>query len=111
MMMNNNMMNMMMSNNIMNNNVEMMNNKMNMNYITNDNIAPMINNMKMNNQLSNIEVIFRKANKVTSINCKLSEKISEIIQKYREKSSDYETNVKFIFNARELKNQSLTVNE
>ena len=36
------------------------------------------------------------------IKCKTDEKVSEIIEKYRTKSGDYDLTKKFIFNAREL---------
>ena len=106
-MMNNNMMNNYMTNNNMNN---MMNNMMNLN----DMMSPMINMEMMNeNELpsikDNINVIFRK-DKPIMINCKLSEKVSEVIKKYRAKSLDNEKNIRFIFNAKEL-NQSLSVDE
>ena len=103
----NNMMNNYMTNNNMNN---MMNNMMNLN----DMMSPMINMEMMNeNELpsikDNINVIFRK-DKPIMINCKLSEKVSEVIKKYRAKSLDNEKNIRFIFNAKEL-NQSLSVDE
>ena len=100
-MMNNNMIN----NNIINNN--MMNNNMNNMMNLNNMMSPMINMEIMNeNELpsikDNINVIFKKDGPIM-INCKLNEKISEIIKRYREKSSDNEKNIKFIFNAKELK--------
>ena len=102
-----NMMNNYMTNNNMNN---MMNNMMNLN----DMMSPMINMEMMNeNELpsikDNINVIFRKDVPIM-INCKLSEKVSEVIKKYRAKSLDNEKNIRFIFNAKEL-NQSLSVDE
>ena len=106
---NNNMNNMMSS--MMNNNMNnMMNNMMNLN----DMMSPMINMEIINeNELpsikDNINVIFRK-DKPIMINCKLSEKVSEVIKKYRAKSLDNEKNIRFIFNAKEL-NQSLSVDE
>ena len=119
--MNNNMMN---SNNMMNNNINnMMNNFNNMNNLINNNINninPMMSNINMNmNQYQNIpkiiNVFFREtgndSNKIPiMINVKENEKIQDIIQKYREKSSNYDINLKFIFNAKEL-NLSLTVAE
>ena len=119
--MNNNMMN---SNNMMNNNINnMMNNFNNMNNLINNNINninPMMSNINMNmNQYQNIpkiiNVFFREtgndSNKIPiMINVKEDEKIQDIIQKYREKSSNYDINLKFIFNAKEL-NLSLTVAE
>jgi len=104
-MMNNNMMNNnMMNNNMMNNNMNnMMNNMMNLNNM----MSPMINMEIMNeNELpsikDNINVIFKK-DKPIMINCKLNEKVSEVIKKYRAKSLDNEKNIRFIFNAKELK--------
>ena len=112
-MMNNNMMeNNMMNNNMMNN--YMANNNMNNMMNLNNMMSPMINMEMMNeNELpsikDNINVIFRK-DKPIMINCKLSEKVSEVIKKYRAKSLDNEKNIRFIFNAKEL-NQSLSVDE
>ena len=40
-----------------------------------------------------------------------NEKISDTILKYREKSFNYDGNLKFIFNAKNLNNSSLTVKE
>ena len=119
--MNNNIMN---SNNMMNNNINnMMNNFNNMNNLINNNINninPMMGNKNMDmNQYQNIHkiinVFFREtgndSNKIPiMINVKENEKILDIIQKYREKSSNYDINLKFIFNAKEL-NLSLTVAE
>ena len=132
-MINNNMMGigMMSSNNMMNNDINnMMNNFNNMNNLINNNINninPMMCNLNMNmNQYINIPkfitVIFREAgemgdnysNKIpTMIKVKEDEKISDIIQKYREKSSNYDINLKFIFNSKDLNhlNHSLTVAE
>ena len=44
------------------------------------------------------------------MNVQENEKISDIIQKYRQKSSNYDINIKFIWNAKDL-NHSLTVAE
>ena len=120
--MNNNMMENDMNNYMMNSN-NMMNNFNNMNNLINNNINninPMMSNINMNmNQYQNIpkiiNVFFREtgndSNKIPiMINVKEDEKIQDIIQKYREKSSNYDINLKFIFNAKEL-NLSLTVAE
>jgi len=119
---NNNIMNNMMnSNNMMNNNINnMMNNLNNMNNLINNNINPMMGNINMNmNQYPNIPksftVIFRHTGNDTNklpimVNVKENEKISDIIQKYRQKSSNYDINLKFIWNAKNL-NHSLTVAE
>ena len=83
---------------------------------------PMINNMNIDinteKQFSNISetftVIFednyRGEKRSFSILTKSDEKISEIIKKYRQKSSNYSKNIDFIFNANYL-NPSLTVSE
>ena len=127
-MINNNMMGigMMSSNNMMNNDINnMMNNFNNMNNLINNNINninPMMSNINMNmNQYQNIpkiNVFFREtgndSNKIPiMINVKEDEKIQDIIQKYREKSSNYDINLKFIFNSKDLNhlNHSLTVAE
>ena len=123
MMNSNNMMNNnnMMGNNMMNNNINnMMNNLNNMNNLINNNINPMMGNINMNmNQYPNIPksfaVIFRHTGNDTNkfpitVNVKENEKISDIIQKYRQKSSNYDINLKFIWNAKNL-NHSLTVAE
>ena len=61
------------------------------------------------NQISNeITVFFRKSGSTgqpsppIEIKCQTNEKVSEIIEKYRIKSGDYDLTKKFIFNAREL---------
>ena len=105
----------------MNNNINnMMNNLNNMNNLINNNINPMMGNINMNmNQYPNIPksfaVIFRHTGNDTNkfpitVNVKENEKISDIIQKYRQKSSNYDINLKFIWNAKNL-NHSLTVAE
>ena len=117
--MNNNMMG---SNNMMNNNINnMMNNFNNMNNLINNNINPMMRNtnIKINQYLNNpvsFTVYFRESGNAIKnknpimVNVKEDEKISDIIQKYREKSSNYDDNLKFIFNAKGLHN-SLTAAE
>ena len=123
------------NNNMINNNMmgigmmssnNMMNNFNNMNNLINNinNINPIMGNLNMNmNQYINIPkfitVIFREAGEIGDnysnkipimMDVKEDEKISDIIQKYREKSSNYDINLKFIFNAKDL-NHSLTVAE
>ena len=112
------------ANNNMNNNVMgngMMNNFNNMNNLINNNINPMMRNtnIKIDQYLNNpvsFNVIFRESSIVLKnknpimVKVKEDEKISDIIQKYREKSSNYDDNLKFIFNAKNLHN-SLTAAE
>ena len=117
MMINNMMNNNMMSNNIMNNNMmnnNMMNNNLMKNNLMNDNMINNMNNsMDMNpipDKLNYITVIFRKEDNPIAIQCKFEDKISHIIDKYREKANDYNNKVNFIFNAKNL-NKNLTVVE
>ena len=62
------------------------------------------------------EVIFResgsniKDKNITVIKVREDEKVSDIIQKYKEKNSDFDENLKFIFNAKSL-NTFLTATE
>ena len=116
--MNNNMM----GNGMMNNNINnMMNNFNNMNNLINNNINPMMRNtnIKIDQYLNNpvsFNVYFRESGNAIKnknpimVNVKEDEKISDIIQKYRVKSSNYDDNLKFIFNAKDLIT-SLTVAE
>ena len=116
---NNNMNNNMMGNGMMNNN--MMNNFNNMNNLINNNINPMMRNtnIKIDQYLNNpvsFTVYFRESGNAIKnknpimVNVNEDEKISDIIQKYREKSSNYDDNLKFIFKAKGLSN-SLTAAE
>ena len=96
--------------NIMNQELNQMN-FMNMN---NQNLN-MINNM--NNPINNIKekkitLIFQKSGylKKTFVNCYLNDKISNIIEKYRELSDDQDKELKFLFNARTI-NPLETVSE
>ena len=57
-----------------------------------------------------ISVIFNKNGDKTTISCKLNEKISDIIKKYKKATSDNSQNLKFIFNAKKL-NENFTVSE
>ena len=117
--MNNNMMG---SNNMMNNNINnMMNNFNNMNNLINNNINPMMRNTNIktdqhsNNPASSTAHLRESGNAIKNknpimVNVKENEKISDIIQKYRVKSSNYYYNLKFIFNAKGSHN-SLTAAE
>ena len=102
-------------------NNKIMNNPM-MNPMENQMMNQMINNMNIDinteKQFSNISETFtvffednyRGGKKSFFILTKSDEKISEIIKKYRQKSSNYNKNIDFIFNAKHL-NPSLTVSE
>ena len=105
-------------------NNKIMNNPM-MNPMENQMMNQMINNMNIDinteKQFSNISEIFtvffednysniNGEKKSFSILTKSDEKISEIIKKYRQKSSNYSKNIDFIFNAKHL-NPSLTASE
>ena len=117
----------------MNNNMLLFNNiNKNMMNINNMNISmnskinnDMINNdfkMNMNNLMYNnsnkifdtnneeFNVIFRKEGVITRFKCKSDEKVSNIIDRYREKSLDDDNKIKFFFNAKEL-NKNLTLSE
>ena len=123
---NNNMMgNNMMSNNIMGNNNMMGNNMMNNINMMGNNMMNNMNNMNMMNMglmpiipeiPKSFNIIFRrtghdkKSGKPLLVKVNEDEKVSEIIQRYREKYSDFEQNLKFIFNAKEL-NTFLSVTE
>ena len=61
------------------------------------------------NSSKNFDVIFRYNNGAPiSVNCQRDEKVSDLIERYRAQTSNYETDLKFIFNYEKL-NQSLTV--
>ena len=102
-------------------NNKIMNNPM-MNPMENQMMNQMINNMNIDinteKQFSNISETFtvffednyRGEKRSFSILTKSDEKISEIIKKYRQKSSNYNKNIDFIFNAKHL-NPSLTASE
>jgi hypothetical protein len=47
---------------------------------------------------------------VKSIKCEDSNLLSNVIKKYRQEANDYDEDIKFIFNAREI-NPNLTVGE
>lgn len=57
-----------------------------------------------------ISVIINKNGNKTTISCKLSEKISDIIEKYKKATSDESSNLEFIFDAKKL-NENFTVSE
>ena len=108
---NNNMMGNMMSNNIMGNNNMMGNNMMNNMNMMNMGLMPIIPEIP-----KSFNIIFRRSDlekerrKPLLVKVNEDEKVSEIIQRYREKYSDFEQNLKFIFNAKEL-NTFLSVAE
>ena len=107
---NNNMMgNNMMSNNIMgNNNMIGNNNMMNNMNMMNMGLMPIIPEIP-----KSFNIIFRRdkeTGKPLLVKVNEDEKVSEIIQRYREKYRDFEQNLKFIFNAKEL-NTFLSVAE
>ena len=97
-------------------------NNTNFNLIRNDTNTNMNMNIEpSNNNPQSFNVNFRDSgvdikdknnhNKaVICVEVKENEKISDIIQKYRQKSSNFENNLKFVFNAKEL-NPSLTAKE
>ena len=104
-----------------NNKNNMMNYLLNNNIINNDLHNQIIGNINMNiKQLSNnsdtFTVIFKETghgfkNKgKIPVSVKKDEKISDIIQKYREKNNNFDESLIFIFNAEKL-NPSLTVGE
>ena len=76
--------------------------------------------MQMNQQMNdfqkqeeisnNINLHFRKDLDNYSVQCHLNEKISKVIERYRNMASDFKETEKFIFNAKAL-NPSLTVIE
>ena len=98
--------------NLMNQEINMMNWK-NM-------VNPMMGNLGLNNkfdelkQNNKITIIFKKKIdidiKTFPIDCNESDKVSFVIQKYRDTYNDYEKKEKFIYNAKPLK-PSLTVAE
>ena len=114
---------------MMSNNMGMMNNFTNMNNLnnTNFNLIRNDNNMtNMNIELSSnnpkfFNVNFKDSgvdikdknnnnNRVICVSVEENEKISDIIHKYKQKSQNFENNIKFVFNGKEL-NPSLTAKE
>ena len=57
-----------------------------------------------------ISVIINKNGTKTTIPCKLNDKVSDIIEKYKNATSDKSKNLKFIYNAKKL-NEDLLVSE
>ena len=101
-------------NNIMNQMIQ--NNNMNFNPINfNPNMMQMnqpqilrndennLNDFQVNN-FHKINVFFIQAwnNRLITLICSQNEKISDLIQKYRDKSNDYNNNIEFIFNSKKL---------
>ena len=108
-MMNNQMLNMM---DAMNNERMMMNNRM-MNAMNNGGMMNhgMMNNFedKQQNDISPITIYFRKGDeKPFLIQCLPTDKVSEVIERYRKKSGDNDDTLKFIYNSRAL-NPSITI--
>ena len=70
------------------------------------------NKFLSNFESAQIKVIFRQANGrfASCVFCLPEEKISNVIDKYRNKSGDYNPYKRFIFNSKDLP-QELTVNE
>ena len=97
-MMNNNMMNMININKIMEQMTNNMNNIMNVNNMK---------NIKMdeikNNDLDNmISVVFKKRSWKIFVLCRLDDKISDIIQRYRNKTLDNDEHLHFLYNGKGL---------
>ncbi len=125
---NNNLINSNINNNMMNSDFlnNMTNSKININMMKNNNdnnIMNMMNNsvntslnpMMDTNKIEKMEVeeynvIFRKDNAITRVKCKSNEKVSDIIERYRDRSCDEDKNLKFFFNSKEL-NENLTISE
>ena len=119
--------NLIMSNNMMNNMANMIN-PMNLNMNMNSGIMPIQSMMPIPPLVNMVpiepimpkktfNVVFRESirnindnnRKITYMNVKGDEKVGEIIQRYRERNSDYR-NLKFIFNAKSL-NPLLRIDE
>ena len=102
------------------------NKELNMMNMFNTNLINIFNNVNNTNTFQNtnqintqdkeITIIFRKNSsnnertRHTSVQCLPNEKISDIIQKYREKSGDNDQSLKFIYNSYKL-NPELTVKQ
>ena len=67
---------------------------------------PSINGIELRGDIDsdNLNVNFRESSQkqMITIQCLANEKISAIIQKYREKANDHDKTKKFIYNAKEL---------
>ena len=60
------------------------------------------NNERKNNNSDHLCVIFRTGDGVIMVQCLKSEKVSDLIQKYRNESGDSDCSKKFIFNGKQL---------
>ena len=78
----------------------------NLNHLAN----PLANMMSTTLYDPGISVIINKNGNKTTISCKLNEKVSDIIEKYKNATSDKSKNLKFIYNAKKL-NEDLLVSE
>ena len=74
------------------------------------NINPNTKQINVNNDILNLNFRESGIKKNILIKCLPSEKISEIIQKYRKKANDFDKSKIFIFDAKEL-NPNLTAKE
>ena len=82
-----------------------------------NNIGNQAQNQELKTPMSsndNITLVFRTSQDVNElplkIQCTKSEKVSEVIERYRTKAVDHDTSKKFIFNAREI-DKNATVDE
>ena len=95
-----------MLNNQMLNMMNQMSNEINLN-------QRMMNNFedKQQNDISSITLYFKKAdNETIAVQCCSTDKVSDVIERYRKKSGDNDDNLKFIYNSRRL-NPSITIRE
>ena len=81
----------------------------------NQEMMNMMMNMNMDmNQGKEVNIWFRKnsyeSEKPIIISARMKDKVSQIIEKYRKESNDYDEEIKFIFNAKVL-HPSLTLEE
>ena len=85
---------------------------MNMNNMNNMN-----NNQNNNNKFNNIKIYFRQSSEnnnssgLITIQCSLTEKIKDVIYKYRNQSGDYDKSKVFKINTKEIKDFELTVEQ
>ena len=98
-----------MSNMMSNMNLNMNENNLIMSQMNPMRSNPMMNSFQVNNQISVIFLNYDNKEK-TTILCNKNDKIKDIIQMYRNKSSDNNQLKHFLFNGKRL-NQSLTVDE
>ena len=90
----------------------------NLNFDETGMLNPIFNNLDddNNSKIKDIRVIFRKSGSDQNghppvmIQCLLTDKVSDIIDKYRNKSNNHDKKVRFIFNVKNL-DESLTVEE